>query len=93
MLAAIGIILILKQMPHFVGYDKGLYRRPNFLQQNSENTFTGILSALNSITPTAILIGAMCLAFQFCGEFCGKKTRMDKINTCPIISGIDWNRD
>lgn len=86
MLAAIGIILILKQMPHFVGYDKDYIGDQTFLQQNGENTFTGILSALNSITPTAILIGAMCLAFQFLwGSFAERKQGWIKLIPAPLL--------
>ncbi len=49
MLAAIGIILILKQIPHAVGYDKDSEGDFNFIQADGENTFSGILNSLNHI--------------------------------------------
>ncbi len=56
MLAAIGILLILKQLPHFVGYDKDPEGEEAFFQVDGENTFSEIVIALNSISPLAILI-------------------------------------
>lgn len=61
MLAAIGLILILKQFPHLVGYDADFLGDESFDQGNKENTFSGIFSAFNKITPSAIVIGAASL--------------------------------
>lgn len=60
MLAAIGIILILKQFPHLVGYDKEFEGNEAF-SQNGENTFSGIFNAFNYITPAALVIGLVSL--------------------------------
>lgn len=61
MLAAIGLILILKQFPHLVGYDVDYDGDMSFQQKNDENTFTGIFHALNYVTPVAALIGITSL--------------------------------
>lgn len=61
MLAAIGLILILKQFPHLIGYDADFGGDESFAQDNKENTFSGILSAINYITPAAIAIGVASL--------------------------------
>src|SRR5829696_5253721 len=45
MLAAIGLILILKQFPHLVGYDANYLGDESFQQSNNENTFSGIVNA------------------------------------------------
>src|SRR5690349_10496212 len=42
MLAAIGVILILKQLPHLVGYNADYEGDETFLQGNNKNTFSGI---------------------------------------------------
>jgi MFS superfamily sulfate permease-like transporter len=60
MLAAIGMILILKQLPHFVGYDKDFEGDQSFAGAG-ENTFSGIFNSLNAITPGAIVIGTVSL--------------------------------
>jgi MFS superfamily sulfate permease-like transporter len=61
MLAAIGLILILKQLPHLVGYDADFGGDESFDQGNKENTFSGLLNAINYITPSALVIGAASL--------------------------------
>src|SRR6476659_1760373 len=57
MLAAIGLILILKQFPHLVGYDSNFEGDESFKQANHENTFSSIFGAFRFITPVAVLIG------------------------------------
>ena len=57
MLAAIGLILILKQFPHLVGYDQNFEGDESFKQVDSNNTFSGILTALQNISPSTTLIG------------------------------------
>ena len=61
MLAAIGIILILKQIPHAIGYDKDNEGDFDFFQADGENTFSEILVSLNHIHPGAVIIAAISL--------------------------------
>ncbi|MFZ4056680.1 MAG: SulP family inorganic anion transporter [Ferruginibacter sp.] len=68
MLAAIGLILILKQIPHFIGYDADFDGDESFNQANQENTFTGIFKALNYITPVAAFIGMVSLVILILWE-------------------------
>ena len=62
MLAAIGLILILKQIPHFIGADTDYFEDNQFLQFNGENTFSAIGDALGAISPGATLIGFVSLS-------------------------------
>lgn len=68
MLAAIGVILILKQVPHLVGYDKDYEGDESFAQGGGENTFSTLLNALSSLTPMAVLIGVTGLLTLFLYE-------------------------
>ena len=61
MLAAIGLILILKQLPHLVGYDADFGGDETFEQLNRENTFSGMLHSLNYVTTPAVIIGLLSL--------------------------------
>ncbi len=61
MLAAIGIILILKQLPHAVGYDKDNEGDFDFIQADGQNTFSEILNSFNHIHPGAVIIAAISL--------------------------------
>lgn len=83
MLAAIGFILILKQFPHLVGYDKNFSGDQAFFQKDAQNTFSEILYAVNYITPIAILIGVMGLGIQVLWEkVLVKKSKVFKTSVC-----------
>ncbi len=56
MLTAIGIILVLKQIPHALGYDKDFLGDFAFAQADQHNTFSEIYYALLYFSPGAIPI-------------------------------------
>lgn len=86
MLAAIGIILILKQFPHLIGYDKDYEGDEAFLQSDGSNTFSSLLLAIKSVTPAAVIIGTVCLAFQFIwGNIAEKKGGWLKLVPGPLL--------
>lgn len=62
MLAAIGLILILKQIPHAIGYDKDYEGDESFTQADGENTFTELFTAYEHITWGALCIGVVAMA-------------------------------
>ncbi|WP_207536063.1 SulP family inorganic anion transporter [Desertivirga arenae] len=62
MLAAIGIILILKQIPHAVGYDADYEGDESFRGPDNNNTFSAITSALGRISYGAVIISLLSLA-------------------------------
>ncbi|TWI95854.1 carbonic anhydrase [Mucilaginibacter frigoritolerans] len=62
MLAAIGIILILKQIPHAFGYDADAEGDFTFLQADQSNTFSEINNVLSKLNLGAIIIFALSMA-------------------------------
>ncbi|MFD1466963.1 SulP family inorganic anion transporter [Hymenobacter caeli] len=62
MLAAIGIILVLKQLPHFFGADADFFEDMNFSQFDGQNTFTELAGAVRALSPGSVLVGALALA-------------------------------
>jgi MFS superfamily sulfate permease-like transporter len=64
MLAAIGIILIMKQFPHAVGYDADYEGDEGFNQTDSDNTFSGVFSAFSKINYGAVIITLISLAIM-----------------------------
>ncbi len=58
MLAAIGLILILKQIPHAIGYDFDYEGDFAFAEDQEHNTFTDIVFAM--LEPNFLAI-AICL--------------------------------
>ena len=56
LLAAIGLILILKQIPHAFGIDKDVENDFTFFQQDGENTFSELLSIVNYFSWGSVVI-------------------------------------
>jgi MFS superfamily sulfate permease-like transporter len=62
MLAAIGIILILKQIPHAFGFDADFMGDESFDQKDGHNTFTELYYAIKYNSTGAVIISAVSLA-------------------------------
>jgi len=96
MLAAIGIILILKQVPHLLGYDKDYEGDEAFLQISGDNTFSSVLNSLNHFTPNAIIIGLIGIVILIIYE--NKKIKSLKFfqlfsgPLCVVIVGVLLNQ-
>jgi carbonic anhydrase len=63
MLAAIGITLILKEIPHLVGYDADFIGDEAFIQTDGHNTLSELLYAINGIRPGSFIVGIFSLLF------------------------------
>ena len=61
MLAGIGIMIFLKQIPHAFGYDKDFEGDDSFLQPDNENTFSELVNMLDYISPGVVIITAVSL--------------------------------
>ncbi len=86
MLAAIGIILILKQLPHLVGYDKDFSGDEAFFQVDNNNTFSELLYSVNYLTPAAVVIGLTGLAIQILWDkVLIKKISFFKLIPAPLV--------
>jgi MFS superfamily sulfate permease-like transporter len=64
MLAAIGLTLILKQIPHAVGYDNDYEGDFAFVSPSGENTFDAIGHALSQVQPGAIAVAVLGVALM-----------------------------
>lgn len=86
MLTAIGIIIILKQIPHFFGYDKDPEGDEQFFQIDGENTFSEIINAINHINPGATLIGIISLlVLIFWANVLAKKGKLFEVVQGPLV--------
>jgi len=56
MLTAIGLLIILKQIPHALGIDMDYEGDESFVQPDGKNTFTEFLQPLQTLLPAAIVI-------------------------------------
>jgi len=61
MLTGIGIIIILKQIPHFFGYDSDPEGDFAFSQVDGANTFSGVIDTFRNISLGATLIGSIAM--------------------------------
>ena len=61
MLAGIGVIIILKQIPHAFGYDPDFEGDESFFQLDGQNTFSELFHVLNHIQFGSILITLISL--------------------------------
>jgi MFS superfamily sulfate permease-like transporter len=68
MLAAIGLILILKQLPFLVGYEADYEGDERFLQNDRQNTFSEIGQLIGNITPTALVMGLIGIGLMVIWE-------------------------
>jgi MFS superfamily sulfate permease-like transporter len=95
MLAAIGLILILKQIPHVFGYDRDFVGDESFIQSDGENTFTEILQAINYVQPGAFIICLTSLAILILWERpLLKKNKYTALIPAPLLvvaAGITLN--
>jgi MFS superfamily sulfate permease-like transporter len=64
MLAAIGLTLILKQIPHALGDDNDAEGEFEFFQLDKENTFTEIANAIGDPEFGAVIIAVISIAFM-----------------------------
>lgn len=61
LLAAIGILLILKQIPHSIGYDAVPLEDYAFLQADGSNTFSTLVNMMGYLHPGALLISIVSI--------------------------------
>ena len=62
MLAGIGLLIILKQIPHAVGWDSDPEGDLAFFQPDGETTFSEIVRALGHIEPNVLFVSMVALA-------------------------------
>lgn len=86
MLTGIGLLIILKQMPHALGWDKDAVGDDAFLQADGQNTFSEIFQAFQFITPGAVLIGVISLAILILWDkVLVKKHKIFQLIQGPIV--------
>lgn len=87
MLAAIGLILILKQIPHAVGYDRDFLGDERFIQADGENTFTEIANAFMYPQAGAIIICLISLGILLLWETSFiRKRRFAMVLPGPLVA-------
>ncbi|HEX9981024.1 MAG TPA: SulP family inorganic anion transporter [Flavobacterium sp.] len=93
MLAGIGIIIILKQLPHAVGYDADFEGDQSFIQNDGGNTFSTILGAFDYIQFGAVIITLVSLLILIGWDKVGflKKLKLVPGALVAVVTGIALN--
>ena len=87
MLTGIGLIIILKQIPHFFGYDADPEGDFAFFQVDGENTFSEIINTFNFISPGATFIACIGLAILLLwSNVLSKKGKIFQLIQGPLVA-------
>ncbi len=94
MLVAIGIVIILKQIPHAIGDDLDFIGELEFNQKDGKNTFSEILASFATLKVGALLISAIGLLILFSWTKLGETFRF--MNALPaslfvVLAGVAIN--
>ena len=89
MLTGIGLIIILKQIPHAVGYDADFEGDLAFRQPDGETTFSELAQMMGFISPGVILITLISLFILILWEaVLMKKSKIFKVIQGPLVAVI-----
>lgn len=93
MLAGIGIIIILKQLPHAVGYDSNFEGDQSFFEMDGGNTISTLLGALNYVQLGSIVVTVISLAILIAWDKVGflKKLKLVPGALVAVIIGVVLN--
>ena len=83
MLSGIGVIIILKQIPHAVGYDKDYEGNLAFNQADGHNTFSELFYMFEAISPGAVAITLISMVILILWE----QKFMKKIKLFQMVQG------
>lgn len=86
MLTGIGLLIILKQIPHALGYDKDAEGDLSYFQTDGGTTLSSITKALEVLTPGAILIAVISIAILILWDkVLTKKHKVFQLLQGPIV--------
>lgn len=92
LLAGIGIIIILKQIPHAVGFDADFEGDEAFFTTDG-NTFSDLFQSLGAITPGAVIVASVSVAILLSWD---KFSFLKKLKAVPgalvaVVAGVVLN--
>lgn len=91
LLAAIGVILIMKQVPHLLGHDPDYEGDMSFSQPDGENTFSEIIVAFQRFLPGAATVGLICLVVLVLWDKSRLKKSLFPSPLAAVLLGVGIN--
>ena len=95
MLAAIGMILIIKQIPHATGYDASFIGDESYMQETARSSFFELSQSLHGVSQGATLVSMMALLILIIWESSWIK-RVPLLRMIPgpllaVVWGVGYN--
>ncbi|MBM4200132.1 MAG: SulP family inorganic anion transporter, partial [Gammaproteobacteria bacterium] len=95
MLAAIGIILIMKQLPHAIGYDAELEGDETYMPLDAEGTVLDLFRSFGQISIGAVIVSVVAIGIMLAWETnLFKRSRLLSLVPGPLVAvvwGIAYN--
>ena len=95
MLAAIGLILIIKQIPHATGYDTSYEGDESYMKETAESSFIELFDAFRGISLGSVVISVVALLLLILwGTAWFKKQKLLKLIPGPLVAvvwGVAYN--
>ncbi|WP_179009255.1 SulP family inorganic anion transporter [Winogradskyella forsetii] len=89
MLTGIGIIIILKQIPHFFGYDAEPEGADSFFEMSGENTFSAIWHIFDNLILGSMIVGFISLGILLLwSNVLSKKGKIFEIIQGPLVAVV-----
>ncbi|MDH5379235.1 MAG: SulP family inorganic anion transporter [Cyclobacteriaceae bacterium] len=89
MLTGIGIIIILKQIPHTLGYDGDYEGDFAFQQVDGQNTFSELLNMFNYISPGAVIVSIISLTILLTWDkFLSHRHKIFNLIQGPLVAVV-----
>jgi MFS superfamily sulfate permease-like transporter len=89
LLAGIGVIMILKQIPHAVGYDMSWMGELEFIEADGNNTFSELYNMFFSIQAGAVIIAVVSLVILLAWETPKiKQNKTFKLIPAPLLAVV-----
>lgn len=87
MLSGIGLLIILKQIPHALGWDADPEGDYFFFQPDGETTLSALLRAVENIEPSALLVSSVALAILVAWEkLPTPRARIFQLVQAPVVA-------
>jgi carbonic anhydrase/SulP family sulfate permease len=87
LLTAIGVLLVLKQVPHLVGYDRDWEGDDAFAQADGDNTFSALWTALQRVVPGSALVGGLAFAALLLWDRFGRRATRVPSSLVAVVVG------
>lgn len=89
MLTGIGLIIILKQIPHAFGYDADYEGDLSFWQADGENTFTELINMFQYISPSVIIVSVISITILLVWDlYLSKKHKLFTLVQGPFVAVV-----